>query len=438
MSLLIYRVFMARGGRPQERPAHLTPEQRRQAQQRTKQWRETSHLTQREMALRIGVGDATYRPWENGKDQRAGPTRAQASQLNKALKQLLPDLYVDGEAFDVWGWPRPEDMSYERVVELLRSAGFVVRRRQGNGRPPVTVFWVHRVRKPTLVHGVFSLAAAAATRAGLPVHLLLDDVGLPHGVRDDLCDEFETCVRNWVHFASGDETKLSIDFYSAVLTDEYLTRRGWSAINDYLNTQSSVLEFLRASKAVSPLQYDSDEEESVLSLLRNEESLRADRLLTPLRNWLVIEAEIQQMANMPSAGANDSLITLGGEDEQILWDVWHRGCPDDLSGRVQHLFLTPIPLPSDQTWDASALMVRTNRLRLSEYLMRRTRSDGHFDLVEWILRSAVRFPASLNDGFRGELDPILRGQDVRLRTSDPELPKLVGDVAKAVVDWFTG
>ena len=41
---------------------------------------------------------------------------------------------------------------------------------------PAGFFWVHRAREPNLVHGVFSLAAAAATRAGLPVHLLLDDL----------------------------------------------------------------------------------------------------------------------------------------------------------------------------------------------------------------------------------------------------------------------
>src|SRR5579875_3058958 len=141
------------------------------------------------MAKAIGVSYSTYRPWENGKDGHAGPTRLQADQLNKTLRRLLRDGYADGEAFDVWGWPREQDMSYDRVVELLRPAGFDVPRLPANARPPAAVFWVHRARTPNLVHGVFSLAAAAATRAGLPVRLLLDDVTPSDRRSRGLCDE---------------------------------------------------------------------------------------------------------------------------------------------------------------------------------------------------------------------------------------------------------
>ena len=144
------------------------------------------------MAAQIGVSPASYRPWESGRDDHAGPTRLQVDQLDKALRRLLVGRYVEGEAFDIWGWPRQQDMSYDRVVELLRSAGFDVPRLQPNGRPPAGVFWVHRAREPNLVHGVFSLAAAAATRAGLPVHLLLDDLDVSDRRNHDLCDELES------------------------------------------------------------------------------------------------------------------------------------------------------------------------------------------------------------------------------------------------------
>lgn len=424
---------MARGGRPVERPAHLLPQQREQAQQQTTQWRQQCQLSQREMAEAIGVSYSAYRPWENGKDHYAGPTRLQADQLNKALRRLLGDQYSDGDAFDVWGWPREQDMTYDRVVESLRSAGFEVPRLQASVRPPARVLWVHKVRPATLVHGVFSLAAAAATRAGLSVHLLLDDVELPERERYR-CGEFESRVREWVAFASGDDAKLSTGLYTAVLTDEYLAERGWSAVKDYLSIHSSVLEVLRASKSVSPQQYDVAE--SVLEILRNEESLRADRLLTPLRNWLVFEAEVARMLRM-SASGSDSIITLGGEDERVLWDVWHRGCPDDLSARVQHIYLRPMPTPSDQAWVEPALTTGTNRDALRGYLTRRTQADDHADLVAWVLRAAIRLPASLNPGFHDGLDPALGNMDKLLRASTAELSATVGAVAKAVVDWFT-
>ena len=87
---------MAPPGRPVERPAHLSPEQRRQAQIQTKQWREQCGLSQREMAAEIGVSYASYRPWESGRDDHAGPTRLQAEQLDKALRRLLGSQYMEG------------------------------------------------------------------------------------------------------------------------------------------------------------------------------------------------------------------------------------------------------------------------------------------------------------------------------------------------------
>ena len=146
------------------------------------------------MATEIGVSYASYRPWENGRDDHAGPTRLQAEQLDRALRRLLRSRYMEGEAFDAWGWPRQRDMSYDQVVELLRLAGFDVPRLQANGRPPAGVIWVHRGREANLVHGVFSLAAAAATRAGLPVHLLLDDLSMNDRRSHDLCDELESRI----------------------------------------------------------------------------------------------------------------------------------------------------------------------------------------------------------------------------------------------------
>jgi hypothetical protein len=389
------------------------------------------------MAAQIHVGYANYRLWENGKDGPAGPTRLQADALNKTLRRLLGNRYADGDAFDVWGWPRNQDMSYDQVVELLRSAGFDVPRPLPNGIPPAGVFWVHRVRETNLVHGVFALAAAAATRAGLSVHLLLDDVDVPDRHRRlEMCEEFESRVREWVAFASGDDAKLSTGRFSAVLTDDYLARRGWPAVNDYLNTDSSVLDILRASKVISPQQYDTNAEESVLELLRND-SLRAARLLTPLQNWIVFEAEIARLLAACSAGGSAPVVTLGGDDERILWQVWHRGCDDALAARVQHIFLKPIPVQRYRpVWDESALFARTDRSTLTSYLDQRT-SSGNSDLIEWLLRSAVRLPAALNPGFRDGLDPPLRDVDTLLRAPASELAGAKGAVAKAVAEWLT-
>ncbi|HTT55284.1 MAG TPA: helix-turn-helix transcriptional regulator [Streptosporangiaceae bacterium] len=428
---------MAARGRPVERPAHLSPEQRRRAQFQTKQWREQCELSQREMAAEIHVSLPSYRPWESGRDDHAGPTRLQAEQLDKALRRLLGSRYGEGEAFDLWGWPRQRDMSYDRVVQLLRSVEFDVPRLQPNGQPPAGVFWVHRAREPNLVHGVFSLAAAAATRAGLPVHLLLDDIAVNDRRNHDLCDELDSKIRTWVAFASGDDAKLSTKLYSEVLTEPYVTERGWPAITDYLNPRIGVLDFLVASKVISPLQYTINAEESVQALLRNAESLGAERLLTPLRNWLVFEKEISSILEHSPGGMSDFVVTLGGEDERTLWNAFHRGCSDELSSRVRHTYLRPLPMPSYRSpWQERALSAGTNRSTLTTYLVNRTPSD-RADLLEWLLKTAVRLPASLNPGFGEGLDPVLGDVDALLRTPASELPPAtVGAIAKAVVEWL--
>jgi hypothetical protein len=287
------------------------------------------------------------------------------------------------------------------------------------------------------VHGVFSLAAAAATRAGLPVHLLLDDLEVSERRARDLCAELESQIRTWVAFASGDLVKLSTTLYSEVLSEPYLSERGWSAINDYLNPRIGVLDFLVASKAISPLMYTINAEGSVQDMLRNAESLGAERLLTPLRNWLVFEKQIGWILAQSPGGMANSVITLGGEDERKLWDAFHRGCPDVLSARVRHIYLRPLPMPSYRSpWQERALAAGTDRSTLTEYLTHRTPSE-QADLLEWLIRSAVYLPASLNPGFQAGLEPAVQDVAALLKASASELPPATaGSIAKATVEWL--
>jgi transcriptional regulator with XRE-family HTH domain len=252
---------MSRVGRPVERPVHLTSEQRRQAQAQTSKWRRLANLSQKEMAKKVGVGESTYRMWETGKEAYSGPTREQTWLLNNALLLLLGERYNDGDAFRVWLWPAERELSFSRFANIIQSAGLVGQHLQAD--PPSTVIWAQRLRDPNLVHGVLTLAAAAATRAGLYVHLLLDDMNLELRTKQALRDEFVFRVESWFEFAAGDKSMLTIDLYSDILTDRVLEQRGWAAVNNYLNGRCTVLEFLVASKVVSPLQYNIDADKSV-------------------------------------------------------------------------------------------------------------------------------------------------------------------------------
>jgi hypothetical protein len=87
-------------------------------------------------------------------------------------------------------------------------------------------------------------------------------------------------------------------------------------------------------------------------------------------------------------------------------------------------------------WQERALSARTDRSTLSTYLANRTPSE-RTDLLEWLLKTAIRLPASLNPGFAEGLDPALRNVDALLRGPVSELPPAtVAAIPKAVVEWL--
>ena len=422
---------MAVGGRPPERPVHLTPDERLAAQRQTSQWRRETGMSQAEIARELRVSTATYRGWENGKDPHAGPTQPQAAQLDLVLQRVLRGRYASGGALREWGWAASGDITYEHLASMLRSAGFDVP--NSHAATPSTVVWVHKLHDPNLVHAVFTLAAAAATRAGLSVRLLLDDTDLAAWERTRLPGELESRIRSWFRFAAGHEDKLSTGLYSEILTPELLAERGWRTVCQYLTSKTEMLTFLLAAKTISPTQFSSESEESVLAILRQSQSLRANSILTALENWIVFEQEIATLLDSFPLDDPVPIITLGGEDEHHLWELWHSCCADELTSRVQHIYLNPMPMPSySAVWREPALAARATRTRLAEYLRGRMHHDRNFDAVEWIINAAVSLPAVLNEDYLAWLDPVTLAAGTLLQRPPEEI---AASVAKAVAEW---
>jgi len=344
---------------------------------------------------------------------------------------MLRGRYGSGEALRVWGWAASGDITYERLADVLRSAGFDV----PNSHPatPSVVVWVHRLHDPNLVHAVFTLAAAAATRAGLSVRLLLDDTALSAWERTRMRGELESRIRSWFRFATGHEDKLSTGLYSEILSAELLAEQGWQTVSRYLTARTEVLKFLLAAKIVSPTQYSTESEESVLAILRHSESLRADKIITALQNWIVFEQEIAGLLELLPLDDPMPIITLGGEDERHLWELWHSCCSDELTSRVQHIYLNPMPMPSYRAvWLEPALAARASRPILADYLRGRMSHERNFDAVEWIINAAIGLPAFLNEDFLAWLDPITLDVGTLLQRPAEEI---AAAVAKAVVEW---
>jgi transcriptional regulator with XRE-family HTH domain len=422
---------MATGGRPPERPVHLSSDERLAAQRRTAQWRGETGMSQTEIARELSVSAATYRGWENGKDPHAGPTRPLAAQLDVLLQRVLRGRYASGDALRVWGWAASGDITYERLADMLRLAGFDVP--NSHAERPSVVVWVHRLHDPNLVHAVFTLAAAAATRAGLTVRLLLDDTALSAWERPRMRNDLETRIRSWFRFAAGHEDKLSTGLYSEILTAEMLAERGWRTVCQYLTPKTEMLKFLLAAKIISPTQYSTESEASVLAILRQSESLHADSVLTALQNWIVFEHEIQSTLESLSRDDPMPVVTLGGEDERHLWELWHSCCADELTSRVQHIYLNPMPMPSYRAvWREPALAARASRPTLADYLRGRMLNERNSDAAEWIINAAISLPAFLNEDFLAWLDPLTLDIAALLQRSAEEI---AAAIAKAVVEW---
>jgi transcriptional regulator with XRE-family HTH domain len=421
---------MATGGRPPERPVHLSSDERLAAQRQTAQWRRETGLSQAEISKELRVSTATYRGWENGRDPRAGPTRPLAAQLDIVLQGALRGRYASGDALRVWGWAASGDITYERLADMLRMAGFDVP--NSHAETPSVVVWVHRLHDPNLVHAVFTLAAAAATRAGLAVRLLLDDTALSAYERSRMRSDLESRIKSWFRFASGHEDKLSTGLYTEILSAELLAERGWRTVCQYLHSKTEMLKFLLAAKTISPTQYSTESEESVLAILR-QESLHAGSILTALQNWIVFEYEIERMLESQSRDDPMPIVTLGGEDERHLWELWHSCCADALTSRVQHIYLNPMPMPSYRAvWREPALAARASRPTLAEYLRGRILHDRNFDAAEWIIKAAISLPAFLSEDFLAWIDPVTLDAATLLQRPPEEI---AAAVAKAVVEW---
>jgi hypothetical protein len=389
------------------------------------------------MALLLGVHLNTYRSWETGTGERDGPTHDAALRLDRILKARLGDAYEAGDVLRVWGWPLEAELNFEELQRTLRDAGFHFVDVEWR-TPPGMVLWVHRLRDPNIVHGVFALAAAACTRAGLDVRLLLDDTHVANRIhhRDQQRATLESCIKRWFAFAQGDIDRLSSALYSEIVAEHAAAERAWWSVNDYLNADgNNLVDYLVASKAISPTQYEDNPDAGLAPLVHQNPPIGTKLLLTPLWNWVVFEIEIRRLLR---AGTDDddgaAIVTLGGEDERILWDMWHNGCADEIGTRVKHIYLRTMPVPS-QPWNLRPLALPVARRELINFLRSRTQ-DGDSDLITWFQAAAVALPAALNEEFKQMLPPYLTTPTTFRRVDrEGQLPLIEG-ITSAVERWF--
>ncbi|MEV0128807.1 hypothetical protein AB0H83_10110 [Dactylosporangium sp. NPDC050688] len=273
------------------------------------------------------------------------------------------------------------------AVELLRQLDYEFRWRRVDDTPDTQldlVFWPVRLRQPTLIYAVQATVAAALSARGVRVVLCFDDLAGDQHTRSWRV-RFTDEVERWFALVEGarpPEVDSLMSFCSPGrvaerLQDPELLRRPthpWAVQLEYYRGDRMILDVARAAKAF-PGVVDLDIDDAMVGAQIR--TTRAERLMSTPAIWAYLQYLLRD--TRPEA-----VMTLGGEDEAVMWDQWHDTFPD----AVGHLFH---PVMANVRQDARMLGARSFR-EVEDHLrkaMRLASWDREDHYLHWIVQHAV-------------------------------------------------
>ena len=295
---------------------------------------------------------------------------------------------------------------------------------------PKFVFWPHRLRRPHLIHGVHALTAVLFGKMGIPIELYLDDIGINPTRADEWASEFEEAVAAWFSVC-GAVARPAVHRISALLadmTESEQSVRLWSLANDFYSPAAQIFDVLVAAKVI-------DADTPSIAVARSS----AHRLLRPIYTWLALDAELDRYGSI--RGDDGLVVTLGGKDEQQMWDLWRTR--DDVPA-VASVYVPRLDTPTDgaELWaNQELLRSATYRERDLVRFIRLALADAGTgeSLLEWLYTVAVQLADMASDGAVGRLSVTGR----QLSSWYETLPSLRSDpmetslsVAHAMSSWF--
>ncbi len=273
------------------------------------------------------------------------------------------------------------------AVELLRQLDYEFRWRRVDDTPETPldlVFWPVRLRQPTLIYAVQATVAAALSARGVRVVLCFDDLAGDQHTRSWRA-RFTDEVERWFALVEGarpPEVDSLMSFCSPGrvaerLQDPELLRRPthpWAVQLEYYRGDRMILDVARAAKAFPGVGELDIDDAMVGAQIR---TTRAERLMSTPAIWAYLQYLLRD--TRPEA-----VMTLGGEDEAVMWDQWHDTFPDS----VGHLFH---PVMANVRQDARMLGARSFR-EVEDHLrkaMRLESWDREDHYLHWIVQHAV-------------------------------------------------
>ncbi|GAA0500390.1 hypothetical protein Ade02nite_27950 [Paractinoplanes deccanensis] len=292
----------------------------------------------------------------------------------------------------------PQDVS-ELLRQLVQRFGW--RLEPPRSAPaPTLLFWPVRLRRPSLIHMVQALAAAAMSTHGVRVVLSLDDFG----VQRKAFELFAARAREWFSLIPGAELAEVVSLQEVLdASDVFGTGPGdadamvrpfrpWAVLYEYYAVfRPSLYSVLRAAKAIPEVDPDRAIERAP-DIVRALLSEKPTRLLTAPEVW----AHLHQLMEKPYA---KQTLTLGGEDEHRFWAHWREAFQQN----TRHLHNPRIVNLSNE----SDLIHCEHYDDLREQIEQAMRSERWREpnrFVPWLVRNALLLPAYLRFGTGVNLD----------------------------------
>jgi hypothetical protein len=295
---------------------------------------------------------------------------------------------------------------------------------------PRLIFWPHRLRPPHLIHGVHGLAAVMFSKMGVPVELHLDDTGMfePNATR--VATQFEEAVRAWFSVCGAPRLPRTfrISHLMSRMPDPDRSARLWNLANSFYAPTNYAFDTLAAAKVI-------DAEDDNVAVPQSP----AHKVLRPLYTWLALENALDRHGLAKSDEA--SVVTLGGQDEQKMWDLWR--------ARSNNPPLSSVYVPRlEALADGRKLWAHTKLNRDSTYRvedLKRFVQQAQADptkgelLLEWFFTVAVRLAATVSDSRVAQLThggQALTDWSETLRALRQDPVEASASIAKAVSSWF--
>jgi hypothetical protein len=210
--------------------------------------------------------------------------------------------------------------------------------------------------------------------------------------------------------------------------DETLARL-WKLSREFFSPGISAFDALVAAKILKP-SHESFETSS---------RAQATAVLRPVYTWLALEHAIEERGFRQAE--EPQIVTLGGEDEQGMWDLWRKraGAPMLASIYVPKL---DSPTTDLSLWNRRELL-RDNPFAehdLESFTLQASGGGPAGErLLEWIFTSAVQLPAAASNRL---IEGLIYDQ-TPIDTWGPALDALRHDpvgvaraIAQAVSRWF--